>query len=166
MSATSCHHLIGATPSPDHPATSLETTTQGVLAELESSQHSVQLLRPSRPVELFSHLYATSMLGSSETEKRLLPDLRSIPSFSFATLDWPWMLLHSSGSTTFPKPIQISQRLGLQMLMWPWMGETDIANKVLGSMAVPSFHALGVGLQIGGPFTCPCFFNNPVSSYP
>ena len=165
MSATSCHHLIGTTPSPDHPATSLETITQGVLTELESSQHSFQLLRPSRPVEVFPHLYAPGILGSLETEKRLLPALHPIP-ISSETSDWPWMLLHSSGSTTFPKPIQISQRLGLQMLMWPWVGETDIANKVLGSMAVPSFHALGVGLQIGGPFTCPCFFNNPVSSYP
>ena len=160
MSITSCHYMVGTIPSPTRPATALETTTQALLAQLESSKHSVQLLRPSRSVELFPHLHPSHTQESVRTEKSVLPPLRSLPSFSAATLDWPWVVIHSSGSTSFPKPIYITQRAGLPWVMWPWMCETDLGDKVLGTMATPSFHALGIAMQIGAPLTCTCLSKN------
>ncbi|GLB41023.1 putative acetyl-CoA synthetase-like protein [Lyophyllum shimeji] len=59
-------------------------------------------------------------------------------------IDTTVMILHSSGSTSFPKPILLSHRNILQWGTQPYYGETDICGRILSNHALPFFHAMGV----------------------
>ncbi|RXW20332.1 hypothetical protein EST38_g5522 [Candolleomyces aberdarensis] len=54
------------------------------------------------------------------------------------------LILHSSGSTSFPKPIYLSHRNLLQWGLQPWYGEVDLSGRILSNHALPFFHAMGV----------------------
>ncbi|KDQ23277.1 hypothetical protein PLEOSDRAFT_1068285 [Pleurotus ostreatus PC15] len=54
------------------------------------------------------------------------------------------IILHSSGSTSFPKPISLSNRNLLQWGMQPYYGDMDICGKTLSNHSLPFFHAMGV----------------------
>ncbi|KDQ07664.1 hypothetical protein BOTBODRAFT_139808 [Botryobasidium botryosum FD-172 SS1] len=57
------------------------------------------------------------------------------------SLDSTIMILHSSGSTSFPKPIKITHRSVLEWARIPWYGGSDLCGEVLGMHALPWFHA-------------------------
>ncbi|KAF5351553.1 hypothetical protein D9758_007244 [Tetrapyrgos nigripes] len=59
-------------------------------------------------------------------------------------LDETAFILHSSGSTSFPKPIKISHRNFLGHGIEPYYGETDYCGQVISAAAFPMFHAMGV----------------------
>ncbi|KAG5729986.1 Linear gramicidin synthase subunit D [Termitomyces sp. T112] len=59
-------------------------------------------------------------------------------------IDSTVMILHSSGSTSFPKPILISHRNLLQWGSQPYYGEMDLCGRILSNHALPFFHAMGV----------------------
>ncbi|KAJ2919461.1 hypothetical protein MD484_g949, partial [Candolleomyces efflorescens] len=54
------------------------------------------------------------------------------------------LILHSSGSTSFPKPIHLSHRNLLQWGLQPWYGEVDLCGRTLSNHALPFFHAMGI----------------------
>ncbi|KIK61185.1 hypothetical protein GYMLUDRAFT_43259 [Collybiopsis luxurians FD-317 M1] len=59
------------------------------------------------------------------------------------SLDSITMILHSSGSTAFPKPIKF---LGRNFLKWgvlPYYGEVDICDMPIACHSLPMFHAMG-----------------------
>ncbi|KAG5337586.1 putative NRPS-like protein biosynthetic cluster [Termitomyces sp. Mn162] len=60
------------------------------------------------------------------------------------------MIIHSSGSTGIPKPIPQTHLYWIQIAAIPELRE-HIPRLVLGSMALPPFHAFGVGYQIIHP---------------
>ncbi|KAL0958751.1 hypothetical protein HGRIS_014075 [Hohenbuehelia grisea] len=99
---------------------------------------------------------ACGLLGSQRNV-----NLLSVPSFKFlygddarrvtaiprpprSGIDDIAMILHSSGSTSFPKPIPLSHRNLLQWGMQPYYGEVNICGKVLSNHSLPFFHAMGV----------------------
>ncbi|KAG8993215.1 hypothetical protein FRB93_002052 [Tulasnella sp. JGI-2019a] len=54
------------------------------------------------------------------------------------------LILHSSGSTGFPKPIYIMHSSCIDWMRIPWYGEHDICGLILGVPSLPLFHAMGV----------------------
>ncbi|KAI0808043.1 acetyl-CoA synthetase-like protein [Fomes fomentarius] len=56
------------------------------------------------------------------------------------------MILHSSGSTSHPKPIFWTHKRMVSRGTVPWYGEVDLTGDVLGVHGAPMFHALGVFL--------------------
>ncbi|KDQ56520.1 hypothetical protein JAAARDRAFT_294258 [Jaapia argillacea MUCL 33604] len=59
-------------------------------------------------------------------------------------LDAPGLILHSSGSTRFPKPIIWSHRGLLMLARIPSFGQVDLASVIMGCHSMPMFHAMGV----------------------
>lgn len=53
------------------------------------------------------------------------------------------LILHSSGSTAFPKPIKIINRNFLQWGILPSHGEVDICGTTMAAHSLPMFHAMG-----------------------
>ncbi|KAF9451607.1 acetyl-CoA synthetase-like protein [Macrolepiota fuliginosa MF-IS2] len=67
-----------------------------------------------------------------------LPPMRSMSADDVA------LILHSSGSTSFPKPISLSHRNLIQWGAQPYYGETDLCGRVLSNHSLPFFHAMGI----------------------
>ncbi|KAG8908187.1 hypothetical protein FRB99_008730 [Tulasnella sp. 403] len=87
-----------------------------------------------------------------ETEFEYLPDMAQV------NVDSPAVILHSSGSTAFPKPIVYLHRNLLEAARGPYYGGVDIGSDVLAAHGLPPFHAIGIvstcwaaatGMQIG-----------------
>ncbi|KZV64719.1 hypothetical protein PENSPDRAFT_690494 [Peniophora sp. CONT] len=53
------------------------------------------------------------------------------------------MVLHSSGTSAFPKPIQMTNRNYIAWGTVPYYGELDICGTRLGIHTAPMFHAMG-----------------------
>ncbi|KZT73708.1 acetyl-CoA synthetase-like protein [Daedalea quercina L-15889] len=59
-------------------------------------------------------------------------------------LDKRAFLLHSSGSTAFPKPIPFTHRSLVQFARYPFYGERDMTDRVVSLHCMPMFHATGI----------------------
>ncbi|CCM06250.1 uncharacterized protein FIBRA_08499 [Fibroporia radiculosa] len=59
-------------------------------------------------------------------------------------MDTPAIIVHSSGSTAFPKTITWTHRHMLEGALIPWYGEVDLAGVVMGFHSLPLFHGLGL----------------------
>ncbi|KZV69420.1 acetyl-CoA synthetase-like protein [Peniophora sp. CONT] len=64
------------------------------------------------------------------------------------SVDSPALILHSSGTSAFPKPIMLTHRNYISWGMAPYFGEIDICAIRLGVQSLPMFHALGVFVLI------------------
>ncbi|KAF7374105.1 Acetyl-CoA synthetase-like protein [Mycena sanguinolenta] len=53
-------------------------------------------------------------------------------------------IMHSSGSTAFPKPIYWSNHRLLQVALIPWFGERDLTDQVLSLHSMPMYHGMGI----------------------
>ncbi|KAJ7046114.1 hypothetical protein C8F04DRAFT_1322704 [Mycena alexandri] len=53
-------------------------------------------------------------------------------------------ILHSSGSTAFPKPIYWSNHRTIEVALTPWFGERDLTNQVLSLHSMPMYHGMGL----------------------
>ncbi|KAI0800375.1 acetyl-CoA synthetase-like protein [Fomes fomentarius] len=58
------------------------------------------------------------------------------------------LILHSSGTTAFPKPIRITRRGLVNLSNIPCFGEVDLAGKRIAVHTNPAFHAMGLGTLI------------------
>jgi acyl-CoA synthetase (AMP-forming)/AMP-acid ligase II len=91
-----------------------------------------------------------------------LPPLECRPDFSTS------FILHSSGSTAWPKPIHITQRATLCWLTAPFQSDYRFGPHVIyGSMALPGFHAMGMFAAIIMPLssgTRAAFFRPAIES--
>ncbi|EPS94264.1 hypothetical protein FOMPIDRAFT_1055251 [Fomitopsis schrenkii] len=56
------------------------------------------------------------------------------------------IILHSSGSTAFPKPVVTTNYLALQVALNAWFGERDLTDKVFSLHAIPIFHGMGIAM--------------------
>ncbi|KAJ6625067.1 acetyl-CoA synthetase-like protein [Mycena sp. CBHHK59/15] len=61
------------------------------------------------------------------------------------------VILHSSGTTAFPKPIKITKKGVINLSNIPCYGELDLAGKRVAAHTNPSFHAMGVATFIWPP---------------
>ncbi|KAI0298355.1 acetyl-CoA synthetase-like protein [Multifurca ochricompacta] len=59
-------------------------------------------------------------------------------------LNAPSLILHSSGSTAFPKPIVWTHKLLLTFCTVPWWGEMDLCGQIMSCHAMPVYHGMGV----------------------
>ncbi|KAI0314061.1 acetyl-CoA synthetase-like protein [Amylostereum chailletii] len=58
------------------------------------------------------------------------------------------LILHSSGTTAFPKPINITRRGLVNLSNIPCFGEVDLAGKRVAAHTNPIFHAMGLATII------------------
>ncbi|KAJ3528806.1 hypothetical protein NMY22_g9265 [Coprinellus aureogranulatus] len=82
----------------------------------------------------FDAIYRTSS-GDSH-----LPPISSVRKTS---KDSPALILHSSGSTSFPKPIFLTHRILIEWGLAPYFGEVDISGRVAAMHCLPLLHAIG-----------------------
>ncbi|KAJ7485527.1 acetyl-CoA synthetase-like protein [Mycena latifolia] len=61
------------------------------------------------------------------------------------------LILHSSGTTAFPKPIPITKKGLINLSNIPCYGELDLVNKRVAAHTNPTFHAMGLGTYIWPP---------------
>ncbi|THU89990.1 acetyl-CoA synthetase-like protein [Dendrothele bispora CBS 962.96] len=166
INATKCKYIFTSTPSSSggNNATAMELLSQAILDDLSFQGIPLQVLQPYHASDLYPRLVKRPVppfVPNPNFNKSRLPPLSQLLSLALSddptrisTLKkYPWTIFHSSGSTKFPKPIYVSQGLGLEWLTWPWCGETDIGGKVLGTLATPSFHGVGVAMHVGAPLT-------------
>ncbi|TFK94535.1 acetyl-CoA synthetase-like protein [Polyporus arcularius HHB13444] len=58
------------------------------------------------------------------------------------------MILHSSGSTSHPKPLYWTHKRMVSRGTTPWYGEVDLTGHVIAGHGTPMFHAHGVSFQL------------------
>ncbi|OBZ73545.1 hypothetical protein A0H81_05885 [Grifola frondosa] len=63
------------------------------------------------------------------------------------------MILHSSGSTAFPKPIVWTNHRFAQLSLIPWFGERDLTDQIFSLHVMPMYHGMGV-LQLCWTASC------------
>ncbi|EPQ51233.1 acetyl-CoA synthetase-like protein [Gloeophyllum trabeum ATCC 11539] len=59
-------------------------------------------------------------------------------------MDDPAIMMHSSGSTRYPKPIPWSHRGLLMLGAVPFFGHVDLTDIIMGCHTVPMFHSMGI----------------------
>ena len=71
------------------------------------------------------------------------PEEASLPLLDSYDLDSVALILHSSGSTNFPKPISLTHR---NLVEWGRgaHGERNLEGEILGGHSLAFFHAMGV----------------------
>ncbi|KAK7466463.1 hypothetical protein VKT23_005184 [Stygiomarasmius scandens] len=94
------------------------------------------LQEPGLSVNVIDMPSFDDLYGSDKTVE--LPQLEGITQESVA------VILHSSGSTAFPKPITLTMRMLMETAMSSYYGEIDFGCQVLSAHAVPMFHLMGV----------------------
>ncbi|KAJ3558403.1 hypothetical protein NM688_g950 [Phlebia brevispora] len=67
--------------------------------------------------------------------------------------DAPTIILHSSGSTSFPKPITWSARRLMEWARAPWYGDINLTGVTMACHVLPMFHAMGV-IQVAVTASC------------
>ncbi|KAJ7894322.1 hypothetical protein B0H14DRAFT_802925 [Mycena olivaceomarginata] len=99
---------------------------------------------PQRELPDVSHVPLFEELFFPENARTLTPE--SVP-YEYKGPDAIVLILHSSGSTAFPKPIYWSNQRTLETLLIPWFGERDLTNQRISLHATPMYHIMGI-LQI------------------
>ncbi|THU93668.1 acetyl-CoA synthetase-like protein [Dendrothele bispora CBS 962.96] len=160
LSITSCNYIIASTGAVPNAAdaTAMELITQSVLDEMDVNGRSLKVLKPPSVKDIFPRLAPSSLpippFVRSEDFRPIPPLSVLIPGALRDKNEWPWMIIHSSGSTKFPKPVYIGQKTGLQQwLTWPWISEMDISGKVQGTLGTPCFHGMGMAMHVGATFS-------------
>ncbi|KAJ6598643.1 hypothetical protein B0H10DRAFT_2085224 [Mycena sp. CBHHK59/15] len=117
-----CNHVFVST----DPA--MQKLVGAAAAKLSAAGAEVNMI----PIPRFEELFKAS--AASE----LLPPMRKLD------LEDPAVMLHSSGSTAFPKIITFTFRTLMESGLIPYYGEIDVCGQVLAVHAVPMFHLMGV----------------------
>ncbi|KAE9396384.1 acetyl-CoA synthetase-like protein [Gymnopus androsaceus JB14] len=128
----------------------IEGKTMGVLQNL--LQSAITLLDPTRdstsqpytdkmkdlpqivPMPSFQDLFQDSQPAKEEMESN-----ETAPT----NVDSVALILHSSGSTAFPKAINITHRFMFEQGMLPWFGDVDLCGLKCSSHSLPMFHSAG-----------------------
>ncbi|KAI9059888.1 acetyl-CoA synthetase-like protein [Trametes sanguinea] len=76
------------------------------------------------------------------------------------------IILHSSGTTAFPKPIPITKRGLINLSQIPCYGEVDLAGKRIAAHTNPTFHSMGLASMIWPPTSGAIFSVYPPVSPP
>ncbi|KAF9649184.1 acetyl-CoA synthetase-like protein [Thelephora ganbajun] len=73
-------------------------------------------------------------------------DFEYLPEPKLKGLDDPVLILHSSGSVAFPKPITFTNRIWVCYSRLPYHGGRDFCGVVFGAHAVSTFHGMGMNV--------------------
>ncbi|KAJ7214326.1 hypothetical protein GGX14DRAFT_696596 [Mycena pura] len=120
LKSTGCAHIIVSTDA------AMKTLASGAAAQMADalSMH---------PMPTFQQLYQE---GGSASLKPL-PPIGDIDKEAHA------IIMHSSGSTAFPKAIPLTQHMMVESGLIPYYSETDFCEQVMSVHAVPMFHMMG-----------------------
>ncbi|KZT61197.1 acetyl-CoA synthetase-like protein [Calocera cornea HHB12733] len=149
IKATSCQYIVGSVPTAGAPATALQETTADVLALLPC----VHLLDVPKYTDLYPRLESEPVkpYNAQEDASRTptLPHVQTFPEYANVTKTSPLMILHSSGSTSFPKPIPMTYRFFESTMRLLLHGDYEKAGTRWGLLGLPAFHAMAVDMIIG-----------------
>jgi hypothetical protein len=167
-----CHHVLCLSPSDSDSASPTQKTLHSLLQNLKiEHNHSINIIPLLGPDELYPRLFTRPITPYTPSKIERLPLISSLPEFKqFFTADgslsdeWPGIIIHSSGSTSLPKPIVYSQKLLYTWSTWTSYGEVDLSGVIFAGYMLPAFHAIGVCGQIMTPFASECFIcHHPVN---
>ncbi|KZV68636.1 acetyl-CoA synthetase-like protein [Peniophora sp. CONT] len=105
-------------------------TSLEVVRLLTEDNYLVELLDFPR----FELLYSSGQSTSESDDNCIMPH----------SMDTPGLILHSSGTSAFPKPISISHRAFLTWGNVFYYGEIDACGTRVGVHTAPMFHAIGL----------------------
>ncbi|KAK1216894.1 hypothetical protein PQX77_020470 [Marasmius sp. AFHP31] len=115
-----------------------------------TNAHHILVSQDSGMRNLFSA--ALNVLDGHEIAEASMPSFDEIyvqtskedpPPFPHVNQSTRAMIMHSSGSTAFPKPIPFTYRTLKESGLLPYYGEVDICGSFLSAHAVPMFHLMG-----------------------
>ncbi|KAJ7730355.1 hypothetical protein DFH07DRAFT_969173 [Mycena maculata] len=130
LQSTDCTHVFVS------PDSATQKLVAAAAAKLSGLGKEINIL----PIPTFEDLFASD-------SPEFMPPMRKIG------LDAPAVILHSSGSTAFPKTITFTYRILMESGLIPYYGRIDLCGHVLSAHAVPMFHLMGV-IQL--PWTTFC----------
>ncbi|KAH9931804.1 uncharacterized protein B0H18DRAFT_1093226 [Fomitopsis serialis] len=134
-SATAVAHLI----SKANVQHVLASSEQGITDLMQSALETLSQ-KPSVPLPRVSPMFVFGDLFAALAE---VDDVPYVPHGS----DTPALIMHSSGSTAFPKPISFPHRRLLGASIVPYFGERDLADKVFSMHVVPMFHSTALAMM-------------------
>ncbi|KAJ6471951.1 hypothetical protein C8R45DRAFT_836164 [Mycena sanguinolenta] len=117
------HLLIG------HEPAMLELATAALSILKNDSSHG--------PCPDISYIPLFEDLFLPAAERTILPE--DLP-YECNGPDAPACVIHSSGSTSFPKPIYWSNRRIIQAALMPWFGGRDLTGQVVALHSMPMYH--------------------------
>ncbi|EJT96901.1 acetyl-CoA synthetase-like protein, partial [Dacryopinax primogenitus] len=140
LKTTNCRYLIGSLPSPDKPASAL----QQIAVQLVEHIPGLGIIEAPKFDVLYPRLasWPPAAYGSAAD---VLPTFKPSPSGR----DAPLMIIHSSGSTSFPKPIPLSDAAFSNWGRSPWYQDDDFCGTRWGIMSMPMFHIAGLAFGLG-----------------
>ncbi|KZT61229.1 acetyl-CoA synthetase-like protein [Calocera cornea HHB12733] len=147
---TGCRYIFGNIPASDTSTSSLEDATADLLRLVPD------LCRLEVPVytDLYPRLRDPIKPYDAEEDSSRTPRLasvRSYPEYVDVTKDSVLLYLHSSGSTSFPKPIPFSHKYWNSVCRSMNIGPSQTVGSRWGLMGLPVFHGLGVVVTLGAP---------------
>ncbi|EJT98656.1 acetyl-CoA synthetase-like protein [Dacryopinax primogenitus] len=159
ITAVDVHYLVGSIGGDGKPPTALQTAIQHVIKGLKEDKYEFTLIPEPQFSEIYPRLAHRPMPAYDEVadaeNTTLMPPLSTMPSFLNADIHThPCLIMHSSGSTKFPKPIRQNQQAMRHWISWPWYGDADIGGSVASIVGLPGFHAGGITFGIGHPLGC------------
>ncbi|KAJ6471946.1 hypothetical protein C8R45DRAFT_1013633 [Mycena sanguinolenta] len=96
---------------------------------------------PHAPCPDISYIPLFEDLFLPAAERTILPE--DLP-YEYKGPDAPACVIHSSGSTAFPKPIYWSNHRIAESALIPWFGERDLTDQVLALHSMPMYHIMGL----------------------
>ncbi|KAJ6595668.1 acetyl-CoA synthetase-like protein [Mycena vulgaris] len=115
------------------------TNTEGPIADL-AKETAALLSKDGVELELLPMVGSPDLTGKEDTaDAKRIRQTRN---------DDVVLILHSSGTTAFPKPIKITKKGLINLSNIPCYGELDLANKRVAAHTNPNFHAMGLGTYI------------------
>ncbi|KZO93602.1 acetyl-CoA synthetase-like protein [Calocera viscosa TUFC12733] len=159
LTGADAHYLVGSVGTNDKPRTALQQSIQNVLTGLKSDSYDFTLISEPHFSQVYPRLAQRPIPAYHRDEDidgtPILPPLSTMPSYKDANPHThPCFILHSSGSTKFPKIIRQNQRAMRHWVDWPWYGDVDLGGTVGSVVGLPGFHAGGVTFGIGHPLGC------------
>ncbi|KAG8880534.1 hypothetical protein FRB97_000704 [Tulasnella sp. 331] len=139
LNQTKCSHLLFCGGEP------IVAVVNAVSKEMngKASDGKAVQVREAPSFEMLFPMYGPS--GKDDGETNVAPLRKS-------SAKEPAIILHSSGSTSFPKPIKLSHEGCVQSLMTLiWYGEGEVCGRVYGAFSLPQFHLMGLFGMICGP---------------
>jgi acyl-CoA synthetase (AMP-forming)/AMP-acid ligase II len=82
-----------------------------------------------------------------------LEDFEPLPPMQHPSLEEIGIIIHSSGSTNFPKPIPLSHAGLLTWMRSPWYTDRDLCGQRFSLQPAPPYHAMGFIYACSFPFS-------------
>ncbi|KZT01340.1 acetyl-CoA synthetase-like protein [Laetiporus sulphureus 93-53] len=112
-------------------------------ATTDLANEAIQILKLQHPSVALPELSPMPLLEELflPPEEQLSGDLVK---YRYRGPDATAIILHSSGSTAFPKPVYWTNHRFLQLCLIPYFGERDLTDQVFSLHVMPMYHGMGI----------------------